>query len=256
MRAAGSVAPDILDQIGALSLGAAFEVACTASSPVPPNEWCRRLMQRFPIVSTAFECLEGKDGEAPELWSAPRVEVAAVPSSMQADDGSFFQDRFRRSLKVSGFGPASARLSAALGEMADNVLRHSGATETRPSRGIWGYHVEPGWMCFVVADLGRGVLNSLRSNPKYQHLPTADDALFAAVRQSASRTDSAGTGFLSVFKSLASYSGLLRFRSDDATLRLDGRTHFHATRAKTPFLRGFQVEVSCSIEHNEGERAV
>jgi hypothetical protein len=82
----------------------------------------------------------------------------------------YYLDRFRRSLiDRLRLTPARAMgIAGALGEMVDNVVQHAGLGAA--PRGIIGYEVSEAALSFAVADLGRGVLSSLRDNPAHRHI--------------------------------------------------------------------------------------
>ena len=161
-------------------------------------------------------------------------------------DWLLFLDRFRRSLRDNGFSNSlSAALSKALGEMTDNVVQHSG------TRGVAVFHVGERWTSWGVADIGRGVLNSLKTNPKWHRLAGSQEALLAVWRDGATRrvSPTRGDGFRQVELSLASLNGRLRFRSGDAVLVLDGThgTPKSIVRAN-PELAGVQVSATCALD--------
>ena len=194
--------------------------------------------------------------EAPlkELWRIQSAnDWASVPATM-------FQARFRRSLRGHGFGKRlSLAISKAMQEMADNVVQHSGPDEEHPAVGLVGYHVADGWMTYAVADIGRGVLSSLHTNPKWSSLANSAEALRASVCRQASRRIGAphGDGFSEVHRSLADLSGALRFRSADSSLTLAGqRAARRDTVSSSPYLLGFQLAVTCSLAVDSRTRAL
>jgi len=88
--------------------------------------------------------------------------------------------RFSRSLERAGFAKDLARsIAAALGEMADNIVQH--ANQPATAYGVIAYQIASRSMCFAVADIGQGVLNSLSRSPAWIHLRSDRDALSAAV---------------------------------------------------------------------------
>src|SRR5213078_530477 len=102
-------------------------------------------------------------------------------------------------------------LAGALAEVVDNVWEHSASDLP----GLGAFHLQSRRATFVVADLGIGVLNSLRSNPRYRNLQTSKEALENAVKPGVSRLDEAGrgSGFGTVLRGLAELWGVLRLRS-------------------------------------------
>lgn len=143
---------------------------------------------------------------------------------------------------------AVSRLMGAMGEIADNVLEHSES----PSTGFIVFAGRPGSFEFAVADNGIGALASLRSNPEYSHLVDEGDALLCALTDGESRFGKAaqrGTGFSTLFKSLANMNATLRFRSGDHALGMQGRspTLVNAHVARKPRAAGLMVSVRCAI---------
>lgn len=122
--------------------------------------------------------------------------------------------------KAKGFPAALvASLIGALGEMQDNVYEHSGAART----GLVAYAVTDRSFEFVVADRGLGVLETLRQNPEYTHLPDAGAALKEAIRPGVSRfpaSSGRGQGFVQLCRSMVTHRVELRFRSGDHALTL------------------------------------
>jgi hypothetical protein len=198
----------------------------------------------------------------PAPFDAPIKELWRIQSRRDwADDpASLFQARFRRSLEKHGFGKKlSLALSKAMQEMADNIIQHSGSDEEHSAVGLVGYHIEEHWVTYAVADIGRGVLASLETNPKWSTLSGSGDALRAAIYQGASRRVSSpfGTGFSEVQKSLADLNGTLRFRSGNACLTLVGhRAARQATLSTNPYLVGFQLAVTCCRAVDSSIRAL
>lgn len=79
--------------------------------------------------------------------------------------------------KVNGVpAPLVASLIGAMCEMQDNVYEHSGA----PRTGLVAYAVTDRSFEFVVADRGIGVLETLRQNHEYTHLPDAGGGVNAS----------------------------------------------------------------------------
>jgi hypothetical protein len=102
---------------------------------------------------------------------------------------------------------------------------HSGATSGRP-----GVEV-------AIADVGVGVLESLRTNPRHADLSTSASALQAALRQGVSShtEDFRGNGLSRVTSQLRAHGGRLILRSGDGVARVSrtGRK-FANTRTATP----------------------
>ncbi|WP_165190887.1 hypothetical protein [Caulobacter soli] len=143
----------------------------------------------------------------------------------------------------------AAEMVAALGEIRSNFEEHSGAAET----GIALFHSRTGIFEFVVADRGMGVLASLSSAAEYRDLKSHGDALRLTLTEGASRFGfqaGRGFGFRPLFVGLANRRAILRFRSGNAALEIDGAspTLMTARISERPTLRGFFVSVTCHAE--------
>jgi len=140
----------------------------------------------------------------------------------------------------------AAQLTAALGELHSNVYEHSGEPET----GLIAFRAQANRFEFVVADSGIGVLESLRSYDEYAGLCDYGEALRLALTDGVSRYGPAagrGQGFRPLFIGLANLNGVLRFRSGDHALLIDGQNPslMTARPAQKPRIPGFLVSVSC-----------
>lgn len=250
-----------------LSLGALLELCCAYSAPTHAAPELRGLVHtlasRAPALRVALEVLHGGVANAPAHWDRPVWEVRLLSDAHEwlTGAGTDFEQRFSRSLVARGGldQRAARQFSKALGEMTSNVIEHSGSGDGAPARALVAYQVDPNWLCFSVGDVGRGVLSSLRSNPAYAHLTTSREALNAAVRQQATRkTDQTeGRGFITIHRALASRNGLLRFRSGDATLSLDGsRTLPTWGETASAPMAGLQTTVVCDFSSAPAARPI
>lgn len=243
-----------------IDLGAALELACAAA------EWSRDGSPAVRIVDMwtehhaplreARRGLIGVSNSPENVHSSPQTEIRTVPSrdDIAGTAWSLFLQRFTRGLR----GPVGLNtqlahgVAAAFGEMVDNVLQHS--TPFGTTSGVVGYQIGPRRFSFAVADLGIGVLASLRENPKWHSLGSSVRALDAAVRKNATRrTEFAeGNGFKTVLRNLADMNATLRFRSGDGLLTLDGRhsasvARLRAVESTGPHMGGTQVSVRCQM---------
>jgi len=140
------------------------------------------------------------------------------------------------------------RMVAAIVEMNSNIWEHSG----RPSTGFIAYKVMQRNFEFVVGDRGIGVLESLRSCQTYSSVCDYGEALQLATSDGVSRFGPGcqrGYGFHSILVGLANHRGLIRYRSGDYSLTIDGtKDESRPTLiAKRPFLSGLLVSVECAI---------
>ena len=158
-----------------------------------------------------------------------------------------FAGRFDASARNVGLSfDTAAKLQLALYEMSENAVIHAEAPAI-----LVGYQTLPGKALFCVADVGIGLLASLRRNPAFNGLQRHNEAIRTALQDGAtSRTPedgSGGFGFRQVFKSLADQWGSLRFRSGEGCVTMEG-TDCDADRGGVthpPALPGFQVSVCC-----------
>jgi anti-sigma regulatory factor (Ser/Thr protein kinase) len=170
-------------------------------------------------------------------------------SDVQTQPWRLFTTRFSRSAQKAGFDRLTAgHLHAALAEMVDNALLHSNAQLPI----VVGYHILKGFAQFSVADSGIGVLASLHQCADYRDLTTDVEAIRKALQDGVSRYghQRGGFGFRPVFKAVASQWGLLRFRSGQGCIVIDGN-NCSADEGKeffTPPLRGFHVTISCCVD--------
>ncbi|HYI01901.1 hypothetical protein [Hyalangium sp.] len=244
-----------------ITLDAALELACAATQwEASSNAIGTALFKKWSGTSSVLpEAASLLSGEVqapstPEMFAAPQFELFLLRrrADILETPWDLYRQRFGRSLKSQGFSSTLAHaLSKALDEMADNVIQHSGSDESKPATGLIGYHVNERWMQFAVVDLGRGLLNSLRTNPKWSTLSDSKSALQEAIQNYATRrkSEKEGGGFKQVHKALADLNGHLRFRSGDAVLTLDGRGKERAARImSSPVLPGFQLSVTCSLD--------
>lgn len=182
------------------------------------------------------------------------IEFQLVSSEHDLDEDvewlNFLQ-RFERSVKLSGFSDAAAaNLQSALHEMAENAQLHSQS----PVSAIVGYEVRERAALFSVADVGIGVLASLRTNPLYDAIVDDVNAIQLALRSGVTCRvgEHGGLGFNSVFKALAEQWGQLRFRSGNGCITMSGvDVEVDKSLRHRPLpLPGFQVSVCCRTSSN------
>jgi hypothetical protein len=116
---------------------------------------------------------------------------------------------------------AAAQFVAALGELKNNVVDHSGNAET----GIVAFLSHDDGIEFVVVDQGIGLLSSLKQNHEFSYLSDDGAALRAALTDGNSKYGNGigrGMGFRPIFIGLANAVGELRFRSGDHALTISG----------------------------------
>jgi anti-sigma regulatory factor (Ser/Thr protein kinase) len=170
-------------------------------------------------------------------------------TDLQTEEWRLFTIRFSRSAQGVGLTKTVAEgLRAALREMAENAVIHSQTTH----RILASYRTLDGFAQFCVADVGIGVLNSLRGCPDFQYLRFDYEAIKEALRDgvSCSGRKGGGMGFREIWKALAEEWGILRFRSGEGCIMMDGSglDADHSREEFVPRLPGFQVTVSCRTD--------
>jgi len=245
--------------LGEVTIDGAVELACSwwswqhdgqAAILAQLAQWARE----HELLGRVWAALRDGYEDDVDLFAAPSVEVRAAPrdkAAISSTTWSTYFSRFTRSLITNGGfeKKLSYGITRAFEEMVDNVVQHSGITTSAAAPGVVGYHVHRGEMTYAVGDCGRGVLESLRTNPQWRELLTSRAALDAAICAHATRRlgEKEGYGFQEVHRSLADVNGRLRFRSGDAVLILDGRGNARqGIRRNSPPLAGFQLSVSCA----------
>lgn len=237
-----------------VTLDGAFELACWVKSNPPSQELKKHLWEWCKLHPVAKRAVYALMQPTKPDDATPTCEIRPAPSAEEiADLGSpwhAYTQRFRAALVNHGrFGGQYADgLVGVFAEMADNIVQHSGS-EGAPADGIVGFLVEPSRMRVGVADLGRGVLESLRSNPLHRGLRTTQEALSASVvNHKTRRLDrKEGNGFKEVFSNLAALSGYLRFRCEDAVLTIEGQVNRNRAQVGTSLrMKGFQIFIECS----------
>jgi anti-sigma regulatory factor (Ser/Thr protein kinase) len=227
-----------------LSLAAAIELACFEQFLFHTNDE-NKLRIRFPTcgVWKLIRSLRWPNG------NGTVKENSTVLSVLPQDSGRRSSDSLRSlqtDLRQHGFSHTLAgSLTGAAGEIIDNVFQHS-QTELP---GLFGYQLSRRKVTFCVADLGVGVLKSLRQNPQYRHLMTSMDALQTAIAPGVSRFDAGGYGFSTLLRSVAELWGKTRLRSGEAVLVFDRETEERRKMHSylPPFL-GVQVSAICRLD--------
>lgn len=253
---AGHSVSSVVTSLQQTTLPALLEYGCLrwkmnsdAIPPLPPTIVSSPLGKALRQVTSELGLRKSGDGKRAQRHIAiQEMEFCALQCEEEIDERTWqeFEIRFDRSAQSAGFSSSAAhRLQAALHEMAENALIHAEA----PVAVLVGYRVFDGIALFSIADVGRGVLASLRTNSSYQHLQTDKDAIREAIQDGVSRFGEkrGGLGFRRVFKALLEQWGYLRFRSGNGCVTMDG-TDLDADKGEIRFpppLPGFQVTVCC-----------
>ena len=115
----------------------------------------------------------------------------------------------------------SQKLVAAIQELKGNVVEHSGLVQS----GLLVYRASASKFEFVVSDRGIGVLASLKSQGQFGDLDDHGEALIKALQEGVSRfgaNSGRGFGFRMLFLGLLDLRAMLRFRSGDHALIMNG----------------------------------
>jgi hypothetical protein len=167
-----------------------------------------------------------------------------------------FETRWARACEAVGLRVSQSLMQLAMSAMTENAVLHA---ESAPGI-LVGYHMRGSAALFTVADLGRGVLSSLRENPQYRHLQHPREALRLALHPGVSSLGYGqnGFGFHQVFRALAGQYGTLRFRTGNVCVTMDGQ-EFGADLGWETYpamLPGFQVTVCCRSQPPNGNRTI
>jgi anti-sigma regulatory factor (Ser/Thr protein kinase) len=141
-------------------------------------------------------------------------------------------------------------LIGTLEEMADNIVWHSEAPQT----GIAGYRAYKGAFEYVVADAGIGILNSLRTNPRWSEIIDPEEAMDAALQNGTTRFPGLtrrGTGFNALVRNIAKKCSDLRFHSDTSCMVFEGISAYQNSlplrqkKLNLSMIQGLIVSVVC-----------
>jgi hypothetical protein len=211
------------------------------------------LGQALQAIPSSLGLGSGGPQQHPQRRLDPRpAEFLALrtEADLRGEGWDLFAGRFEASARSVGFPfDAAARLQMALYEMTENAVIHAEAPEV-----LVGFHASQGKALFCVADVGIGVLASLRKNTAFSGLKLHNEAIRAALQDGAtsrcSEEGGGGFGFRQVFTALADQWGSLRFRSGEGCVTMEG-TDCDANQGSIthpPALPGFQVSICCRIE--------
>ncbi len=156
------------------------------------------------------------------------------------------ESELRRKMQAHSFKPVMAKaLAGATTEIINNVWEHAGSA----APAILVYQLRDGVIDLGIADIGIGVLNSLKSNSAYRGLTTSMEALKKAMMVGVSRfpEEDRGLGFDTVLRAVADNWGAVRLRSGQAILEFSGSAHTRTAASSYGVpLPGLQVAFSCS----------
>jgi anti-sigma regulatory factor (Ser/Thr protein kinase) len=237
----GEVSPADLPSTRTQSLGAFLELSHVLPIESSSQDWLKD--NRFqPILDAKKNGKRCYQSGALHLGFT-RIEEFINDETSETD----FYIKARRAVALAGFRKAEAgQFVAAIVELYSNVIEHSGSA----AGAYVAFAAYENCFEFVVADHGIGLLESLKSNSKYESIKDSGNALELALTEGVSRHDGnsgRGRGFRPIFVGLANVSESLRFRSGDhgrELKRLDDGRIPAVTRQKSE-LPGFFCSVRC-----------
>lgn len=213
----------------------------------------REVRRLFDEACILFDGRCPSDRSEEALFAAPEIELWMIRSAACVESSGFqlFMQRFHRSLKGAGFGARFPHLlTQAFLEMAENIVRHSAANE-ETACGVVGFHVLPQQMNYIAADLGRGVLASLRENPRWRDLSDEGNALVAAAKKGATRIPQheEGDGFRLAFQAFLDREGVFLMRSGDGLARIHGNlSGREAEIGNAAGVPGLRIAALCNLD--------
>lgn len=257
----GSPVRSVIGGLRGTTLPGIMEYGClrwafehTDLSPLPQAVLSSTVGEALKAVSSAL----GIRSSGPPAQPIRRLDCRSVEfitisteEDLTNEAWEYYVIRFNRSARNVGFPRlVGDGLQGALQEMAENAVIHSRSAVSV----LVGYRVMQGVAQFCVADVGIGVLKSLRECPDFQHLRLHTDAIREALRDGVTRfgENRGGLGFRAVFKALAANWGHLRFRSGSGCVAMDG-SGLDADEGVVQFppaLPGFQVTITCRTSNS------
>ena len=235
----------LTDVYHAESLGPLVELAHLASQgSIPPLSEVRWLkLGRLALLQPGL-------ASSSQRWVCPTTRTIMLlrgATVFPTDDWIAFAMMAKHAAVQSGCPPPlAAQLVAAFGELFDNTFQHSRAPES--ALGIFRCRRDA--VEFTITDRGIGVLSSLRQNSRFAHLSDHGEALQLALQEGVTRYPDGsqhGHGYTDLLTGVANRQSLLRFRTGNHALKLDGRRVIPAERraAQKAVVAGLVVSVEC-----------
>lgn len=256
-------------EFGGISIGASIELCCAnhqwhTEGSACGLEFFQRMAPRFPALTSCWSHLDRviNDSRSQFPVCSGKFAVCGIGQKQAFTDRKWneFLQVFVNHMKFSGFNPGFAcALSAAFGEIAENVPDHSKRGETEMAPALIGYLVLPGEVHFAVGDTGRGILSSLRENPSWSGLDNSRDAISATLEHAATRKQEhpEGGGLKLALKSFVDRNGVLTMSSGDATAHVSrdskGRNTIYAV---APTVAGTCVSATCFSRGLPAEKSI
>jgi anti-sigma regulatory factor (Ser/Thr protein kinase) len=168
------------------------------------------------------------------------IEFSRCPLTPEHVDDprwQMFCRRLKSAAVSAGFRTEfAAALTGTIDELAGNVAEHSKCATS----GVVGYRWNENEFEMCIGDGGIGVLASLRSNSDYAYILDSGQAMETMIidgESSRGRLQGNGMGFHQLIHNIASENSLIRFRSGDHLLAIDG--------LRTPPIR----EIAQRVDH-------
>lgn len=200
----------------------------------PVLEILQRFVEAGAPISSDLTLTRGRD-----------VEISRVPETPGSPQWIAFLRRVQCAAAARGHNSSvAAGFAGAVGEMAANAIEHS----MRPSSALMGYRTGADGFEFVVADCGIGLRASLQQCAEFRCLSDPAEALTLCIQEGISRHGvgiGRGLGFAEVFRSLANLNALVRLRTENQALAIEGRSvgPLAGVPTERPFVPGFLISI-------------
>lgn len=241
--------PCLVDSLVVQRLGPLLETFHLLFSGVLPT------LPKKPVATQPVAELIKAIQRGRNFWSGPnqmeQVGVIRVQQHTESYKVSFLTFLGRANTagqRVAGLTKGVSNMFiAAMRELESNISEHAQAGES----GLVAFRAARGVFEFVVADLGIGILESLRSNRENVNLRDHGTALHAALTDGVSRhgpSEGRGFGFRPLFQGLVDHVGELRFRSGDHALTIESTSPelANARIVQKSRVQGFLASVRCT----------
>jgi anti-sigma regulatory factor (Ser/Thr protein kinase) len=220
-----------------MSLAAGVELACWKLA----NPKAIGVSAASSRVWTAIELLGWPRSENFARFQKGNLVLQRLPTQPNDNNWTALKMEFMKTLRSNGFSNTlSSRVTGALAELTNNVWDHSERTDT----GLLGFQVQNRKFTIVIADLGIGILESLRRNPLHSSIRTHSAAIEKALVPGVSRFEdiSRGTGFIDFLSVVTDLHGKARLRTGNIALTID-RTQEDEIRNREYLIdfQGFQI---------------
>jgi anti-sigma regulatory factor (Ser/Thr protein kinase) len=226
-----------------MSLAAGVELACwRIANPrkvsVEANQ--SRVWQTFEMLGWPISNSFGRAQN-------DQLVLQRLPTEPTHNTWTSLKMEFMKTLRKNGFtNSISSRITGAVAELTNNVWDHSERTDT----GLLAFQVRNRKFTLVIADLGIGILESLRRNPLYSSISTHRAAMEKSLVPGVSRFGdlSRGMGFIDFLSVVTDLHGIARLRTGNIALTIN-RTQEQEMRNRDYLIDfpGFQISLYGSL---------